>query len=42
LLNSGNTEAAAKQFDRWIYAAGKKLEGLARRRAAEAELFLAP
>jgi len=40
LLNNNDIGAAARQFDRWVYAAGKKLEGLARRRAAEKALFL--
>lgn len=39
-LNKGNYKEAAEQFDRWIYAGGKKLTGLVRRRAAEKELFL--
>lgn len=40
LLNQGNFELAAKQFDRWIYAGGKPLKGLIKRRAAEKALFL--
>lgn len=40
LLNQGNFELAAKQFDRWIYAKGKVLNGLKKRRAAEKALFL--
>lgn len=40
LLNQGNFELAAKQFDRWIYAKGKVLNGLKQRRAAEKALFL--
>jgi lysozyme len=40
LLNAGDMNGAAKQFGRWIYAAGHKLEGLVRRRVAEAEFFL--
>jgi len=40
LLNKGNCKAAAEQFDRWVYAKGKKLAGLVRRRAAEKALFL--
>ncbi|MDL1873304.1 lysozyme, partial [Deltaproteobacteria bacterium PRO3] len=27
------------QFDRWVYASGKKLSGLVKRRAAERALF---
>ncbi len=40
LLNKGDYNEAAEQFDRWVYAGGKKLSGLVRRRAAEKELFL--
>lgn len=39
-LNAGDYAGAAEQFDRWIYADGKPLDGLRRRRAAERELFL--
>lgn len=38
-LNAGDFEGAATEFDRWIYAGGKPMEGLVRRRAAERELF---
>jgi lysozyme len=41
LLNSGaNKNDVAKQFDRWIYAGGKVLDGLVKRRNAEKQLFL--
>ena len=40
LLNSGHIPLAAGQFDRWIYAKGKVLNGLKKRRAAEKALFL--
>ena len=40
LLNKKDYLGAAEQFDRWIYAGGKKLPGLVKRRAAEKELFL--
>jgi lysozyme len=40
LLNLGNYQGAAAQFDRWVFAGGRKLEGLVRRRKAEKELFL--
>lgn len=40
LLNGGDYEAAANQFPRWVYAGGKKLPGLVRRRAEERDLFL--
>ncbi len=40
LLGKGNYLGAAEQFGRWNRAGGKVLLGLARRRAAERELFL--
>lgn len=40
LINSGNLDAAAKQFNRWVNVAGKPMPGLARRRAAEIAMFL--
>ena len=40
LLNKKDYLGAADQFDRWVYAGGKKLPGLEKRRAAEKELFL--
>ena len=40
LLNKGDYEGAAEQFDRWVKAGDKKLAGLVKRRAAEKELFL--
>jgi lysozyme len=39
MVNSGNYDGAAQQFGRWVYAGGQVLEGLVRRRAAEANLF---
>lgn len=39
-LNAGDVSGAADQFDVWIYAGGKVLNGLVNRRAAEKELFL--
>lgn len=42
LLNQGKYEAAAAQFHRYKYAGGKVYNGLIKRRAAEAALFLAP
>ena len=36
----GDFEGAADQFLRWIYAAGRRLAGLVRRREAERALFL--
>ncbi|MDG2989482.1 lysozyme [Candidatus Synechococcus calcipolaris G9] len=40
LLNQGHKAEAAKQFDRWVYADGKVLAGLERRRKAEKAMFL--
>lgn len=42
ILNSGNYAFAAEQFGRWVYANGKKLNGLITRRARERDLFLTP
>lgn len=39
-LNEGNYHDAAAEFPRWIYARGKVLPGLRRRRLAEQALFL--
>ena len=39
LLNAGNLEAAAEQFDRWDEAGGKAVAGLLRRRQAETDEF---
>lgn len=39
-LNSGDYNGAAEEFERWVYAGGKKLAGLERRRKAEKTLFL--
>ena len=39
-LNAGDFEGAASEFDRWIFAGGKPVDGLARRRAAEKALFM--
>ncbi|KAA0016682.1 lysozyme [Salinicola corii] len=41
LLNAGHPRAACDQLSRWVYAQGKKLAGLVKRRAAERELCLA-
>ena len=38
--NAGNWPAACAQLDRWVYAKGKKLRGLVKRRAAERALCL--
>ena len=39
LLNCGDYSGAAEQFEKWIYAAGRKLPGLVNRRKAERALF---
>jgi lysozyme len=39
-LNAGDYQGAADQFGRWVYAKGKLLPGLVKRRKAQAELFL--
>lgn len=39
-LNAGRVLNAANEFDRWVYAGGKVLPGLVKRRAAERALFL--
>jgi lysozyme len=38
-LNAGRYEDAAREFDKWVYAGGRKLPGLIKRRAAERALF---
>ena len=40
LFTHGDIQGAANEFPKWIYAGGKPLEGLKRRRQAERELFL--
>lgn len=40
LLMEGKNAEASKEFDRWVYANGKKLAGLVKRREAEKDLFL--
>ncbi|OTG81891.1 lysozyme [Acinetobacter sp. ANC 4558] len=39
-LNTGDYQGAADNFDRWVNAGGKRLQGLVNRRAKEKELFL--
>lgn len=39
-LNCNDFAGAAAEFDRFIYAGGKIMRGLVRRRAAEKEIFL--
>lgn len=38
-INAGDFTGASKEFGKWIYAGGKKLTGLVRRRAAEELMF---
>jgi len=38
--NKTDKRIVANEFDRWVYAKGKKLPGLVRRRKLEKELFL--
>lgn len=38
-LNQGDYKGAAEEFDKWVFAGGKKLNGLIARRAAEKALF---
>jgi lysozyme len=40
ILNTGDYQGAAAQFDRWVFAGGRRLLGLVNRRRAERELFL--
>lgn len=40
LFHSGNIPAACEQFPRWVYAGGKVLPGLVKRRQAERERCL--
>ncbi len=39
LVNERRFAEAALQFERWVYASGKKLDGLAKRRVWERSLF---
>lgn len=38
-LNAGDYSGAAAEFSRWVFAGGKQLPGLVKRRESEAELF---
>jgi lysozyme len=38
-LNAGDYVGAMYEFQKWVYAGGKKLKGLERRRETEAQLF---
>ncbi|MNZ25703.1 Lysozyme RrrD [compost metagenome] len=37
-LNAGDVSGACAELDRWVYAKGKRLRGLERRRSAERQL----
>lgn len=39
-VNRGDHEGAAYEFTKWVYAGGRKLRGLIRRRNAEADVYL--
>lgn len=39
LLNAGDHQGAASEFQRWVYSDGQKVAGLLRRRVAEETLF---
>jgi lysozyme len=39
LIRANHLELAAKQFDRWVYDNGKKIQGLVNRRSRERSLF---
>ncbi|MCM2131471.1 lysozyme [Larsenimonas rhizosphaerae] len=39
-LNAGQTRAACDQLSRWVYASGRKMSGLVKRREAERALCL--
>jgi lysozyme len=41
-VNASTWQEAAAQFEKWVFAGGKKLNGLIKRRAEEKELFLTP
>lgn len=41
VINRGEYDEAPEQLRRWVYANGKRLKGLVRRREAEIERFLA-
>ncbi|MFN7817807.1 MAG: lysozyme [Burkholderiales bacterium] len=38
-INAQDWDAAAAEFDKWVFAGGRKLAGLVRRRAAERKVF---
>lgn len=38
-INTGKLDEASMEFGKWVNAAGKRLEGLVKRRQAEADMF---
>lgn len=40
LINTEQWDAAAEQFDKWVWGGGRVLPGLVKRRAAEKAVFL--
>lgn len=38
-LNAGDYQGASREFDKWVFANGKRLLGLIKRRAEERKLF---
>jgi lysozyme len=42
LHNLGDYAGAVQQFGKWVHADGEVLDGLVKRRAAEARLYAAP
>ena len=42
IKRQGSDEEIRREFMRWVYAGGKKMPGLERRRSWEAERFLSP
>lgn len=42
LFNAGDVGGASEQFGRWVFASGKRMQGLANRRADERRLFETP
>jgi len=38
-VNRGNHEAVPAEFRKWVWAGGRKLEGLVRRRKAESDIY---
>lgn len=41
-LNASDVDGAAREFERWVYAGGKRLKGLEKRRKDERKLFTSP